>query len=206
MRRSLPAEPRAALAGLAAFLAVQSISCGKRPPTAITMNNITVEDNISGKAFLAIESALAVVAPRRIDPASYSFVVAGESVLLLSHGTNQLPGAPVNLGVKSAARVEMSDSELKDLVSALDQVTPQERLQGRSFLAVRTAAELFQSRLSVDLIQYRIEVVREGDSLVVIFAGKDVPPGTHGRVAATPGFEVELAAKDLSVLRANFVR
>jgi hypothetical protein len=53
---------------------------------------------------------------------------------------------------------------------------------------------------------YNIEIVREGAALVVvIFADKDRPPGTRGSTGR-PGFEVELGARDLRVLRSNHVR
>jgi len=79
-----------------------------------------------------------------------------------------------------------------------------DRIQGSSFLATQAVVVVFQ-RHNPDLTQYKIEVVREGDSGVVIFADKNRPEGTRGSVGK-PGFEVELNAGDLRVLRSNFVR
>src|SRR5436189_44491 len=77
-------------------------------------------------------------------------------------------------------------------------------IQGSSFLAIQTVMGIFQKH-NPDLTHYKIEVVREGNSEVVIFADKDRPEGTRGSVGK-PGFEVELSAGDLRVLRSNFVR
>ena len=79
-----------------------------------------------------------------------------------------------------------------------------DRIQGSSFLAIQAAMGIFQQH-NPDLAQYKVEVVGEGDSVVVIFADKDRPDGTRGSVGKS-GFEVELNAGDLRVLRSNFVR
>lgn len=77
-------------------------------------------------------------------------------------------------------------------------------LQDSSVRAIQVAKEVFQQH-DPDLTQYNIEVVRDGGSVVVIFAYKDRPAGTRGSVGKS-GFEVELDARDLRVLRSNFVR
>ena len=78
-------------------------------------------------------------------------------------------------------------------------------IQGSSYLAIQAAMGVFQ-RHNPDLALYKIEVVRDGDPLVVIFTDKDRPSGARGNIGARPGFEVEMDARDLHVRRSNFIR
>jgi hypothetical protein len=78
-------------------------------------------------------------------------------------------------------------------------------IQGSSFLAIQAALAAFQHR-NPDLAHYKITVVSERESVVVIFADKDRQTGTRGSSSPWPGFEVEMSAKDLRVLRSSFIR
>ena len=87
----------------------------------------------------------------------------------------------------------------------MSQITVLDTIQGSSVLVIQATMEVLQ-RHNLDLTQYKIDVVREGNSVVVIFTDKDRQVGTRGNLSARPGFEVELNAHDLHVLRSNFVR
>jgi hypothetical protein len=54
-----------------------------------------------------------------------------------------------------------------------------DRIQGSSFLAIQAAIGIFQ-RHNPDLAQHKVEVVRDGACIVVLFAGKDRPEGIVG--------------------------
>jgi hypothetical protein len=208
MRRLDKAVVLAALLGAAA-MPIISVALGSEQPQAGTRTNmISLQDTIMGKSFLAIQAAMKVVGRHRIDIDSCAIVVAGqdEAVLVIANDQNQPAGVQQNFGVRRGADTEMSDREVADLISNLDQIKPQEQIKGRSLRAIGTAAEVFLRRCNADLARYKIEVVRDGDSLVVIFTGKDVPPGTFGNIPASPGFEVGLKPSDLTVLRSSFIR
>lgn len=78
-------------------------------------------------------------------------------------------------------------------------------IRGKSYLAVQAAVRELQ-RKNLDVVGYKIQVLKEGNSVFVIFLDQHQPEGTLGSVGAKPGFEVELDARDLSVRRSNFVR
>lgn len=63
-------------------------------------------------------------------------------------------------------------------------------------------ARLEAQRKGVDVSTYRVEVFEEGSSISVSFLDPSLPQGHRGG----PGFEVEINASDLKVLRSNFVR
>ncbi len=68
---------------------------------------------------------------------------------------------------------------------------------------IKKAIEVFQQKNpNVDSAQYKIEVIKKGESVTVDFLPKDRPAGSLGG----PGFEVEMNEKDLTVLRSNFIR
>jgi len=73
-----------------------------------------------------------------------------------------------------------------------------------SLNAIRIASEVFREH-NPNLNDYNVQIVRDGDSVVVVFVGKRRPPGTRG-VGNIPGFEVELDPRDLHVIRSHFVR
>ena len=79
-------------------------------------------------------------------------------------------------------------------------------IDARNARAIATAADVFKRHYNADLRDYNIEVVRDGNSIVVIFLDKDREPGTRGSTGGRPGFEVELDARDFRVIRSNFLR
>ncbi len=67
------------------------------------------------------------------------------------------------------------------------------------------------ARKGLDLDRYRVSVVEEDDSVVVILTGLKSPKNVRGSrvvgsVGPDPGYEVEISKKDLRVLRSNYVR
>ncbi len=90
--------------------------------------------------------------------------------------------------LSSASRVEVIDS-----------------IQGTSFLAIVAALPAFE-RHKPELSDYRIRVARAGSSLVVIFSDKADSGVVRGSGGKRPSFEVQMDAKDLRVVRSNYVR
>jgi len=78
-------------------------------------------------------------------------------------------------------------------------------IRGKSFLAVQAASQEL-ARHNLDIVGYKITLVMKGESVVVIFTDQNAPPGVRGSGGVKPGFEVELNARDLSVIRSYFVR
>lgn len=163
-------------------------------------------DTIHGSSFLAIQSAMEVLRRHNPDLSQFKIEVLyeGNSVVIILADKNEPTSSRGNLGVRLEPREELSAQDLRTLRSNMGQIQLLDRIQGSSFLAIQTAIMIFQLH-KPDLSQYNIEVVREGDSVVVIFADKDRPTGTRGSIGK-PGFEVELNAQDLRVLQSNFVR
>ena len=111
------------------------------------------------------------------------------------------------MGLRLGLEAELSAHELAVLRSDTSRVTVLDSIEGSSFAATQTALGVFQRRLSsLDLTLYKIQVVGERDSIVVIFTDKDREIGTLGSPPGRPGFEVELNASDLRVVRSHFIR
>jgi hypothetical protein len=165
-------------------------------------------DRILGSNFLAIQDALKVLKPRDLELSRYTVSVArdGESLVVLFADNEGKASIRRDFAVRLDTAKELSPSELTALQSRWHQVKVLDRIQGTSLRAIQKAASVFQARVpGLDLGQYRIDVLGEGDSLWVIFADKDRPPDTFGIVPGRPmGFEVQLKASDLSVLQSYF--
>ena len=78
-------------------------------------------------------------------------------------------------------------------------------IQGSSFLAIQSAMEVLQ-RHNLDPAKCRIEVVREGNSVVVILANKDEPASPRENLGVRLESKTELSTQDLSVLRSDMGR
>ena len=174
---------------------------------------IKVLDMLQGGSFLAIQAALAVLEPRKLDLEKYQIVVvleaAGErgketvTVLFIEKKTEA--AAPKNYGVRIRPDRELSAGDVNTLVTRLDQLKILDRIQGANYPPVAVAAAVFKPR-KPEWTAYKIDVVRDGESVVVIFLDKDRKPGTRGGGGVHPGFEVEMRPADLEVLRSNFVK
>jgi len=78
-------------------------------------------------------------------------------------------------------------------------------LPGSSLKWIHIAEGEFE-RKRLDLDKYRVSVVEEKDSVVVILTGLNVPKGVRGSIGPYPGYEVEISKKDMKVLRSNYTR
>lgn len=167
---------------------------------------IEVLDTIQGSSYPVIERALAVLQSHGPDLNSTHITVVrrGDSDAVVFTGDAERAGAGENLGVRMDTERVLNPDELSALLSNLDRVDPVDELTGSSLLAIRAALDVFNQH-GPDLSRYKIVVVRDGESKVVLFSDKDLQPGSRGSVQV-PGFEVELNPHDLEVLRSNFVR
>lgn len=163
-------------------------------------------DTIQGCSFLSIQSAMEVLKHHNPDfeRSKIEVIRKGNSAVVILADKNEPANTKKSLGVMLESKAELNAHDLSVLRSDEDQIQLLDKIQGSSFLPIRKAVEIFQ-RHNPDLTQYNIKVVREGDSLVVLFSDKDRPAGIHGSIGK-PGFEVELNARDLTVIRSNFVR
>ena len=78
-------------------------------------------------------------------------------------------------------------------------------LPGSSLKWIHIAEGEFERR-GLNLDKYRVSVVEDKDSVVVILTGLREPKGVRGSVGPDPGYEVEISKKDRKVLRSNYVR
>ncbi len=162
---------------------------------------VKVLDTMQGTSYLAIQAALKTLQRHKLDVTQQTIAVArdGDATVVI------LAGPEGQAGARISPEAELSAAEMERLATARDKVQVQDSIQGSSFPAIRTGAEVFQQRVP-DLSPYRIALMREGDGLIVVFTDKNAPPGGRGSQGARPGFEVEMSARDLTVRRSNFVR
>lgn len=78
---------------------------------------------------------------------------------------------------------------------------------GVSLKWVRIAEPEFERR-NLDLDNYIITFLEEGDSIVVLLRSPETVgvPGLRGSTGRFPGHEVEISKKDRKVVRSNYVR
>lgn len=188
-----------------AILAVTLTSGGLAMMTSTAP--IKLLDTIQGGNFLAIQSAMTVFERQHADLRQYKIEVFREDDSVMVVFTKQNSGASgqSKIGVRSGAATEITAAALQQLLADTARVKLLDTIQGGSFLAIQSAMTAFH-RHYPDLAKYKIEVLREGDAVIVIFTDKDAPVGGRGNLGARPGFEVEMNARDLKVLRSNFVR
>lgn len=167
---------------------------------------IILLDSIAGTSFLAIQSAMPVLERHRpdLERTNLEVVRNGTSaVVVLAEAGRQGPSRG-KFGVRTDSNTELNADDLRTITSDAAAALMLDKIQGSSFLAIRAAMKAFQVH-NPDLAQYRIEVVREGDVVSVLFADKDRADGTRGSVGQS-GFEVDLNPRDWSVVRSHFVR
>ncbi len=78
-------------------------------------------------------------------------------------------------------------------------------LPGSSLKWIHIAEGEFERR-GLNLDKYRVSVVEDEDSVVVILTGLHEPKGARGSVGPDPGYEVEISKKDRKVLHSNYTR
>ncbi len=165
-----------------------------------TTGPIKILESIQGSSFLAGRAAMGVFQPFTPDIAQGKIEVvreAGAEFVVFTDRHRQL-------GVRTGTTSVLNASDLRDVASNRERFKLVDSIEGTHFLAIRTAEEIFRAH-KPDLNRYRIEVLRDGDLIIVVFSDKDRPAGTKGSVGL-PGFEVALDARDRRVRRSNFVR
>lgn len=78
-------------------------------------------------------------------------------------------------------------------------------VRGKSYLAIQSAMPEFLRHIP-DVVGYKIEVMKEGNLVIVTFVDQKGAPTTRGSPGKKPGFAVELDARDLRVLRSYYLR
>jgi hypothetical protein len=167
---------------------------------------VSVVDTIYGSSFLAIERVLRADYCRHLDPNKYAIQVVwddGSTVVLFAEedGTGRLRAI---VGARPGSVNELSATELRALESK-PELRVVDTVQGRSLAPIDAAVAVFRRR-NPDLNQYKMSVVRERESVVVVFTDRHGETGARGNPGKLAGFEVELRSQDLAVLRSNFIR
>lgn len=80
-----------------------------------------------------------------------------------------------------------------------------EKVSGRNLLAMDLALREF-TKHKLDVKDYQVTLVQDGDSLIVTFTDWDAAPGTRGSMGRKPGFEVALSLDLQNIIRSNFIR
>ncbi len=172
------------------------------------MAQIKTLDTVLGENYLAIQAALNVLDRSKVDLARYAIAVVqdGEDAYVLLLDRADAEAARANLGVKRDGDVALKPAVVEALLLKLDEIETLDRIRGQSLPPMEKGAATFLKQFDADLADYKIELVEDDESLVAIFADKDREDGTRGHNAKRPGYEVEMKAKDLAVVRSNFLR
>lgn len=170
--------------------------------TASTSNQIRDEDKLRGSSFLAIQSALPVFQAHGLNPAQYRVVVSGaghSAVTVFVEKESQARSVGVRQGQ------ELSPADLSAAMSQLDPAQPRDAIQATSIAPVAVAVGALR-RFNPDLNHYLITLARDKESMFVIFTDADAPVGGFGSSGKRPGYEVQLNAQNLTVVRSNLIR
>jgi hypothetical protein len=164
-------------------------------------------ETIEGANYLAIVHQLSALGDWRSSVARYEVRVlngAGGTLVTFTE-KNRPPGQGELLGgwLEGATRVE--NQELRRLLDTPDSLKLVDRVDGQYIEVIAAAVEVFEQK-NPDLVQYRIEVVRDNELLLVIFTDRNLPPDTLGSTSRHAGFEVALDPDSLRVIRSNFVK
>jgi hypothetical protein len=168
---------------------------------------LKVLDTVQGSSFLAIASVLQVFERHNLKLSQYKIfvVLEGELPTIVFRVKEGAGSSPRDFGVRAGSNLQLSPPDLSFLLSKMEHLKVVDTMQGTSVPPIETAAAIFQQR-NTDIAQYKITLLSEGQSEVVTFVDKGTKPGTRGGLGKHPGFEVEMNATDLRVLRSNFVR
>lgn len=164
-------------------------------------------DEIQGSSFLAIRNALVASGHYNLDLSQYKILVLtnGNSKAVVFTDRNEPGNIRKDFGVQLGSKAELGIDDLRTLLSNLGRHEVVDTLQGSSVEPIQAALEAFQ-RHNQDLSLYKVAVVHEKTSIIVIFTDRDAKKGARGNPGVRPGFEVELNARDLHIVRANFIR
>jgi hypothetical protein len=174
------------------------------------LRKIQLLDAVQGSHFLAIQSTMDIF--QRHNPnlahSKIEMMREGNSVIVILANQDDLANTQSEkfLGVSLESKEELSSQYLSRLMLHRDQTQFMAQIQGNSFIAIKKAVEVFQ-RHNPNLMLYHIKVVRENDSVWVIFADKNRPTGILGSLGKPRfGFEVELNFQEMTVIKYYFVR
>lgn len=178
------------------------------------MGQIAELDKCLGSNLLRIQTAIEVIEIPPLKLAHYKIIVVSEKDIdfVLFIDKSERVNTRENLGVqyvlkdKKKSGHKIPPDQIRTLLTKMDQLKTLDILEGSNLLAIRAAIPVFLKSKKVKLTEYKIDVVRDGDSTIVIFVDKDRKRGVRGHNVNRPGFEVELNPKDLKVLRSNFLR
>ncbi|MEX2188696.1 MAG: hypothetical protein WD875_17945 [Pirellulales bacterium] len=172
------------------------------------MTKTQLLDTLLGEHYLAIQAAIAVLDRPTLDLSRYAIAVVrqGEDDFVLLFDQSENVAARENLGVKRDGDAPLKASEIAALLANVDETETLDRIRGGSLRPIEKGAATFLTRFDADLAEYRIKLMENDKSLVAIFTDKDRKPGTKGHTPKRPGYEVEMKAKDLTVVRSNFLR
>lgn len=168
-----------------------------------------VLDAVSGSDYLTIQSAMALIEPHKLDISQYSITVTHDeehaSVTFLADDDDA--GTRKHYIVRQGSEVEFKAYNKSMPIPNANYIVLATTIRGDSLLAINVAETVFKKRTTgLDLTEYRIEVIRERDSLVVTFVDKDSQSDSFGGSGGRPGVEVELSFPELAIRRSNFIR
>ncbi len=172
--------------------------------------NLRVLDQIQVASLLMIREALHGLNLPLQNVAQHSILVVehnGGHVVLLQRNRAAASAADES-GFDIERKAKLSDSELDQLRTTREQLKQIDRIEGSQLPIAVAAFEIFdkQRPLASSADRYQLKVLSEGDAIVVLFADKERLDGTRGSAIPNRSFEVEFAASDLVVRRANFIR
>lgn len=80
-----------------------------------------------------------------------------------------------------------------------------ETISGKAFAAIQAALPEI-ARYDLNVMDYNIKVISDGQRLVVIFADPNISPGVKGSGGEQPGVEVLLDIRDLRIISSHLIR
>ena len=162
---------------------------------------------MQGSSFAYVRSAMTIFQCHDLDIADFEIMVVREktSLVVVFINKEEKADARKSIGVREGAGVEMNFRDLNALLTTRDHFEVMDTLQGASFQPIQVAVTVFQQR-NLDLQHYNITLMRDGNSLVVIFIDKDGQPDFLGNPGPRLGLEVELDSQGQHVLKSHFIR
>jgi hypothetical protein len=106
-------------------------------------------------------------------------------------------GTAVTIGIACMAAISPTGGG--PIMSNVEQLETVDSMQGSSYQAIQGAVAVFR-RHGLDLARYGIEVVRDGDSDVVVFTEKGGKDDAHKRLGVQGGTNRELTREQLETL------
>jgi hypothetical protein len=176
----------------------------------LNTSKIEVINTVLGTHFLIIESAIDSFRVQNLNVQEYEIkVVRRANAVIVAFTRSSAAAADLRRAGFAAYEVQVDPDALRVIranftSSALPEDEMLDTIQGTSLIVIEIAARVFRDN-KLDLRDYRVTVMRDGDSRVVIFTDKNAKPGGRGNAGVRPGLEVEID-RSLHVVRSNFIR